>query len=177
MTSPDLTARPPARETPAAEPTLLALDAGVWETGWAIYRGRAAGETGAIRLPRGRRLYASERVAHLVGSLDCLVVRWRPTVVAYGQPSGIRWPAPALELLDAALMHWSARHRLPLYTYAAQDVRDALARRTHVPPDQLAFAVMLRLGLIGARKSTREWDALAVGYYHLWSTRRQLPQQ
>ncbi len=159
--------------------TLLALDAGVRETGWAIFHparmndasndtGNATGkDTGIIRLPRSRRLHAADRVAHLVKCLDSLVARWSPAAVAYGQPSGIRWPVPSLELLDAALVNWSAGHRLPLYTYSAQEVRAAIARHAHVPRDQLAYAVMSRLGLIGQSKTTHEWEALAIGYYHL----------
>ena len=168
--------------------TLLALDAGVRETGWAIFRthrpgaaplnhtgdnagnaaGNAAGsDTGVIRLPRSRSLDAADRVAHLVKCLDGLVARWQPAAVAYGQPSGIRWPVPSLELLDTALVNWSAGHRLPLYTYSAQEVRAAIARHSHVPRDQLAYAVMSRLGLIGQSKTTHEWEALAIGYYHL----------
>ena len=167
--------------------TLLALDAGVRETGWAIFRtyrpgaaplndtGGDAGDsarnagnhTGVIRLPRSRSLDAADRVAHLVKCLDGLVARWQPAAVAYGQPSGIRWPVPSLELLDTALVNWSAGHRLPLYTYSAQEVRAAIARHSHVPRDQLAYAVMSRLGLIGQSKTTHEWEALAIGYYHL----------
>ena len=196
-TSGDLTglAEQPAPE-PAAAMTLLALDAGVRETGWAIFRthrpgaaplndtgdnagnytgnntGNAAGnhtgsDTGVIRLPRSRSLDAADRVAHLVKCLDGLVARWQPAAVAYGQPSGIRWPVPSLELLDTALVNWSAGHRLPLYTYSAQEVRAAIARHSHVPRDQLAYAVMSRLGLIGQSKTTHEWEALAIGYYHL----------
>ena len=147
--------------------TLLALDAGVRETGWAIFRDADMDSTGIIRLPRSRSLDAADRVSHLVRCLDGMVARWNPAAVAYGQPSGIRWPVPSLELLDAALVNWSARHRLPLYTYSAQEVRAAIARHSHVPQDQLAYAVMARLGLIGQSKTTHEWEALAVGYYHL----------
>ena len=188
LTGGDLTglSEQPAPE-PAAAMTLLALDAGVRETGWAIFRthrpgaaplnhtggdagdsARNAGtDTGVIRLPRSRSLDAADRVAHLVKCLDGLVARWQPAAVAYGQPSGIRWPVPSLELLDTALVNWSAGHRLPLYTYSAQEVRAAIARHSHVPRDQLAYAVMSRLGLIGQSKTTHEWEALAIGYYHL----------
>ena len=147
--------------------TLLALDAGVRETGWAVFQPGRMNVTGVIKLSRSRSLDTAGRVAHLARCLDELVARWNPKAVAYGQPSGLRWPAPSLELLDQALTNWSARHRLPLYTYSAQEVRAAIARHSHVPPDQLAYAIMQRLGLIGESKSTHEWEALAIGYYHL----------
>ena len=100
-------------------------------------------------------------------SLDRLAARWQPGAVAYGQPAGIRWPEPSLELLDGSLARWATDLHLPLFTYSGQEVRAAIARHSRVPQDQLAYAIMQRLRLIGARKSTPEWEALAVGYYHL----------
>ena len=147
--------------------TLLALDAGVRETGWAVFQPDRMNVTGAIKVSRSRSLDGPGRVAHLVRCLDQLVARWQPKAVAYCQPTGIRWPAPTLELLDRALADWSGRHHLPLYTYSAQEVRNAIARHSHVSQEQLAYLVMLRLGLVGESKSTQEWEALAVGYYHL----------
>ena len=150
--------------------TLLALDAGVMETGWAVFRSDRIFDTGVIKMShsRSRNLDAAGRVDHLVRCLDGLVTRWMPEVVAYGQPSGIRWPAPSLDLLDNALINWSANHRLPLYTYPAQEVRASIVGHPNVPQEQLAYAVMRRLGLIGVSKSTHEWKALAIGHYHLY---------
>ena len=153
--------------------TLLALDAGVRETGWAVFRSdhgdgaNSMDETGIISLPRSINVDGAARVKHLVRCLDELVSRWNPANVAYGQPSGIRWPVPSLQLLDDALVNWSANHRLPLYTYSAQEVRSAIAGHSHVPQDQLAYAIMARLGLIGQSRTTHEWEAIAIGYYHL----------
>lgn len=160
-------AYPGAPDPPERDDILLALDAGVRETGWALFRSARPERTGSIRLPRRRSLTAADRVNHLVACLDQLVAYSQPMAVAYGQPSGLRWPMPALELLDTALRDWSAGHRLPLYTYSAQEIRAAIARHSQVPPDQLAYAVMARLGMIGYRKSTQEWEALAVGCYHI----------
>ena len=56
---------------------------------------------------------------------------------------------------------------LPLHAYTAQEVRSAIAGQTNASQDQLAFAVMERLGLIGLSKTPHEWEALAVGDYHL----------
>ena len=148
-------------------PVLLALNAGVRETGWAIFQQDRAGETGIIQLPRRRRTDTAARVLHLAAVLDVLVDRCQPAAIAYGQPSGVRWPEPALELLDASLVRWSAGHRLPLYTYPAAVIRAALLGHSRVPPEQLAYAVMARLRLIGYAKSTQEWEALAVGCCHL----------
>ena len=147
--------------------TLLALDAGIMETGWAVFPPHRLNATGVIRMSRSRSLDTVGRVAHLVRCLDELAAHWQPEAVAYGQPSGMHWPVPALELLDGALAEWSERHGLTLYTYSAEEVRASIARHSRVPPDQLAYAIMRRLGLIGVRKSTPEWEAMAIGYYHL----------
>jgi Holliday junction resolvasome RuvABC endonuclease subunit len=110
---------------------------------------------------------AEARLHQLVECLGLLVERWRPGAVAHSLPSGIHWPVPALELLNAALVQWSLRHRLRLYAYTAQEVRAAIAGHPNASRDQLAYAVMLSLGLIGQGKTTHEWEALAVGHYHL----------
>ena len=145
----------------------MALDARIMETGWAIFGPRSVSETGVIKMSRSRSLDTPGRVAHLVRCLDELAEQWDPQAVAYGQPSGMHWPVPALELLDGSLAEWSERRRLAFYTYSVEEVRAAVARHARVPQDQLAFAIMRRLGLIGERKSTPEWEALAIGYYHL----------
>jgi Holliday junction resolvasome RuvABC endonuclease subunit len=153
--------------------TLLAIDAGVRETGWAIFRWGRLMATGVIEGPHRRRVDAGIRIAHLLQGLDCLVRQWQPTAVAYSQPSGINWPVPALELLDAALIAWSERQQLELCGYSAQEVRSAIAGHPNISRDQLAYAVMVRLKLIGQSKTTHEWEAIAVGDYHLghWSAR------
>jgi Holliday junction resolvasome RuvABC endonuclease subunit len=147
--------------------TLLALDAGVRETGWAIFRPDFPPATGLLGVASRRRLVPRVRVSQLLAGLDRLVEEWRPGGVAHCQPSGIRWPVPALDLLEAALADWSNRHRLCLYSYTAQEVRSAIAGQPNASRDKLAYEVMVRLGLIGESKTTHEWEALAVGHYHL----------
>ena len=51
--------------------------------------------------------------------------------------------------------------------YTSQEVREAMTGHPNASRDQLAYAVMVSLGLIGQAKTTHEWEALAVGYYHL----------
>lgn len=146
--------------------TLLALDAGVRETGWAIFRPEGAIETGAIGTATRRRVDAESRVAQLVESLDLLVAQWQPVSVVHSLPSGIHWPVPALDLLQASLVQWSQKHGLAVHAYTAQEVRAAIVGHTNASRQQLAYAVMVRLGLIGQSKTTHEWEALAVGCYH-----------
>ncbi len=145
---------------------LLALDAGVRETGWAIFRQEGVIETGAIGTSTRRRVDAESRVGQLVNSLDLLVAQWQPVSVAHSLPSGIHWPVPALDLLQASLVQWSENHGLALHAYTAQEVRTAIVGHPNASRHQLAYAVMERLGLIGQSKTTHEWEALAVGCYH-----------
>ena len=154
--------------------TLLALDAGVRETGWAVVMlsGRQAGNqaepaTGIIKAPAPRRAGVQAKMEHLIRCLDDLVDQYSPQAVVHSRPSGIHWPVPSLELLEESLIGWSRRHKLPLHGYTAQEVRSAIAGQTNASQDQLAFAVMERLGLIGLSKSSHEWEALAVAEYHL----------
>ena len=148
-------------------PVLLELDAGVRETGWAMFVAEEPRTTGVIGSNARRRMDAEARVAQLVGKLDCLVEEWRPAAVVHSLPSGIHWKVPALDLLNTALLQWSKRHQLTLRPYTAQEVRDAIAGHPNASRDQLAYAVMEQLGLIGQAKTTHEWEALAVGHYHL----------
>ena len=129
--------------------------------------------TGVIGMPGRRGINARARLSYLVDCLDEIVLSWRPAAVAHSQPSGIHWPVPALELLDAALEEWSLRHQLPLYAYTAQEVRIAVTGHPNVPKEELAYAVMARLGLIGKEKTIHEWEAIAVGHYH-FSRRRSV---
>lgn len=147
--------------------TLLAIDAGVRETGWAIFQSEGLNSTGVIAVPGRGRVKGAVRVAHLIEGLDGLVAQWQPGAVACCQPSGINWSMPSLELLSSALCQWTQRHRLPLYSYSTQEVRAAIAGHPNASRDQLGYAIMVRLAMIGQGKTTHEWEAVAAGYYHL----------
>ncbi len=145
----------------------LALDAGVRESGWAVFGVESNPVTGVVKTGPRRRLDAHGRVSLLLEHLDRVAERWRPQSVVHSLPSGIRWQIQALELLERSLAQWSEKRRVPLYGYTAQEVRAAIAGHPNATGDQLGYAVMLRLGLIGQSKTTHEWEALAVGHYHL----------
>ncbi len=146
---------------------LLALDAGVRQTGWAIFCPGRQVTTGIVGI-RGRRgIDASARLTHLVECLDLLVEEWRPAAVDHSRPSGLHWSVPALELLESALQEWSQRHGLQIFAYTTQEVRTAVTGNPNTSKDELAYAVMAGLGLIGAEKNAQEWEAIAVGRYHL----------
>ena len=105
---------------------LLALDAGVRESGWAVFEDGATVTTGVIGVGTKRRTEAQARIAQLVESLDLLIERWSPGEVAHSLPSGIRWPVPALDLLSDKLVQWAMRHGLPVHAYTSQEVREAM---------------------------------------------------
>ncbi len=148
----------------AKGPVLLALDAGVRETGWAVFKDGELAESGITGLSTRRRLEPQVRVTHLIESL------WNPVAVALCQPSGINWPMPALDLLLLSLGQWSVERDLPQFSYTAQEVRTAIAGHPNASKDQLGYAIMLLLGLIGQGRTTHEWEAIAVGHYHLSRT-------
>ena len=146
---------------------LLSLDAGVRESGWAIFGSGDSVTTGVVGTRGKRGMGAEVRLSRLVRCLDLLVDRWRPNLVAHSLPSGIHWPVPALDLLSDHLAQWSRRHGLPIYAYTAQEVRAAITGHPNASRDQLAYEVMAILQLIGHSKTTHEWEALAVGHSHL----------
>lgn len=156
---------------PETGKTLLALDAGVRETGWALFLSEELEDTGIVTIPGRRGIEAATRINHLIQCLDTLVEQWSPAEVVYSQPSGIRWSVPSLELLETSLADWSRRNVLGLQAYTAQEVRSAIAGNAHASRDQLGYAVMTRFKMIGQCKSTHEWEAIAVGHYHLALTK------
>ena len=149
---------------------LLALDASVGETGWAVVdsgSSRMVEATGVIKTPGPRKSALDSRVDVLLADLDALVQWWRPSALVQSRPSRIHWPVPALELLEARLCQWAGRHLLPLYAYTAKEVRLSIVGKANASRDSLNYAVMEQLGLIGQSKTTHEWEALAAAYYHL----------
>ena len=154
--------------TPSIEgKTLLAIDAGVRETGWAIFQSERLDSTGVIAVAGRGRVKGAARVAHLTECLDDLLTQWQPGAVACCQPSGINWSIPSLELLNSALCRWAHQHSLRLYNYSTQEVRSAIAGHPNASRDQLGYAIMVLLGMIGQGKTTHEWEAVAAGHYHL----------
>ncbi len=145
---------------------LLALDAGVRETGWAVFEDGELAESGITGLSTRRKLEPEVRVSHLIESLDELSAKWTLRTVALCQPSGINWPVPALDLLVSSLAGWCTERGLAQFSYTAQEVRTAIAGHPNASRDQLGYAIMLLLGLIGQGRSTHEWEAIAVGHYH-----------
>ena len=125
---------------------LLALDAGVRETGWAVFKHGAVAASGVTGLSTRRKLEAEVRVSHLIDSLDVLADEWSPQVMALCQPSGINWPVPALDLLVLSLATWSSERRLPHFSYTEDTIEDVFWRwqwlgigPPKVPIDPLPF--------------------------------------
>lgn len=153
---------------PEHRPVLLALDSGSWESGWAVFLGEEVTATGLIGLRRLKDGPSSQdRLAHLVEKLDELAARWRPQAVVVSRASGLPQSMPAVELVSQGLREWSLRRGLPLHSYTDQEVRRTVVGRDRVSASQLAYGIMAMLGVEGQGRTTREWEAVAAGYYHL----------
>ena len=166
-----------AAATPPLTPTLLALDAGTRTTGWAVFHGYAPHQTGLITIRRRRPQRsaadapddAASRIPRLLAELDTLAAQHTPDAIALSRPNSPGATASAaLDALAAALDDWAQQAGIPLTPYPAAEVRRAVAGHPRAAPPALAHAVMTALNLLGARKSTPEWTALAVGAYHLY---------
>ncbi len=149
-----------------APQVILALDAGVGESGWAVFRDGKVEDTGVVGMHTRQRLDPEVRIAHLLAALEELAAKWQPQTIVLSRPSGINWPVPALDLLDDKLSRWSTDRAIGLAAYTAQEVRTAIAGHSNASKDQLGYAIMLKLGLIGQGRTTHEWEAIAVGHYH-----------
>jgi len=108
-----------------------------------------------------------------MAELDLLVQDSHPKSIACCQPSGINWTVPSIRLLEESLLNWSETRKIGFFSYTTQEIRAAIAGFANASPDRLGYAIMVRLGLIGQRRSTHEWEAVAVGYYHLCRTTGQ----
>jgi Holliday junction resolvasome RuvABC endonuclease subunit len=146
---------------------VLALDAGVRESSWAVFHEGKVEDTGVVGMRTRQRLDPKVRIAHLLSALEELAAIWHPQTIVLSKPSGINWPVPALDLLDDRICRWSSGRGGGLAAYTAQEVRAAIAGHPNASKDQLGYAIMLKLGLIGQGRTTHEWEAIAVGHYHL----------
>ena len=145
---------------------LLALDPGVRESGWAVFRGRAVAASGVIGLKTSQKMDPGLRIDHLLGSLEVLNEQWRLSTAVQCRPE-LNWPTPAAAQLKRRLAGWAEVQGISLTSYPTKEVRRAVTGNLNASTDQLGYAVMLQLGLIGQGRSTREWGAIAVGHYHL----------
>ncbi len=107
-------------------------------------------------------------MACLMSELDLLAEDSHSEAVACCQPSGINWTVPSIRLLEETLLAWAESRRIGFFSYTTQEIRAEIAGFANASPDRLGYAIMVRLGLIGQRRSTHEWEAVAVGYYHLF---------
>ncbi len=103
----------------------------------------------------------------MIGCLDEVAVEWRPDEVSLSEPSGLHWPVASVELLHNALADWAFGRGLRIFKYSTEEVRLAIAGLPNASRKELSYAVMARLGLVGLSKTTHEWEAIAVGVYHL----------
>lgn len=70
-------------------------------------------------------------------------------------------------MLGRAMNLWARSHDLPLHSYPPREIRTSLIGRANAGKEELTYAVMTRWGLLGEEKTTQEWNAVAVGDYHL----------
>ena len=115
------------------------------------------------------RVEPSHRISNHLEVLDAICARWHPACVVYSRAGGMNWGTPGLQLLEDALQKWADERDLSIGGYSAQEVRVAVAGTPNASRDALAFATMQRLRLIGQDRSSSEWEAVAVGHYHLES--------
>ena len=135
-------------------------------------------ETGLIiAYHRATCVNLDERIAATRSQLDMVVAAWQPGEIACGMPTPLQLPSQQAtgELLAAAMEEWSSHHHLPLFPYHLRDIRAGILGRGTAAKEELAYVVMTRWGLLGQGKTTHEWNAIAVGEYHLRVCRGEPP--
>lgn len=145
---------------------LLALAAGLRETGWAVFHGSTVAASGVAGLKARRKMEPADRIAHQMNALSAVALRWRAVCAVRSRADNISWRVPGQGQLDDALRIWADGLAIPLFDHTIREVRAAVAGRSNAPRDALCYAIMRRLGLIGQSRATAEWEAIAVGYYH-----------
>ena len=115
------------------------------------------------------RVEIPARIKGIESALDSIVEAWWSEEVVRGQPSPRQLPhhQEGIEALSRALERWTRGHNLPLYSHSLHEIREAIIGRASGAKEELAYAVMTRWGLLGEGKTTHEWNAIAVGDYHL----------
>ena len=154
---------------------LLALYPGLKQTGWAIIYGNQGpsgpatrvAASGAAGLRTRRKLDPQERITAQLETLNAVVDLQQPVQAILSRAGGVSRQQPGLRLLETALAEWADPRRLPLTVCSATEVRAAVAGRSNASKDELEYAVMRCLRLIGQTRSAHEWEAIAAGYYHL----------
>ncbi len=118
---------------------------------------------------RQRPAVVSERIRTIATEVDRMAHRWSPGEVVCGKPSLIQLPPQQMwmEMLIEALETWAQGRRLSLVCYTLREIRTAVTGRANVAKEELAYSMMTRWGLLGHGKTTHEWNAIAVGDYHL----------
>ena len=111
----------------------------------------------------------TERIKSIGYELDRVVQRWGPEEVACGKPSPLQLPhqKEGIDMLTRSLESWAQRRSLKLFCYPHREIRVAISGRANASKDEMAYMIMTRWRLLGEGKSTHEWNAIAVGDYHL----------
>ena len=166
------------RPTSSTAPGLLALYPGLRQTGWAVIReGERAGQFGARVVDCGvadlgiaRKLDPSARITGHLKVLDAVYSRWRPDALVCSRSGGFSRRVTGLQWFFEALQDWADGNGLPITTYAAAEVRAAVAGKPNASREALAYAVMQHFRLIGENLTAVEWESMAVGCHHLQRT-------
>ena len=118
---------------------------------------------------RSRHVEVAARIKAIEEELDSMAETWNPHEVACGKPSlmHLAHQQAGVKMLVHALERWAEVRNLPLHSYTSREIRTAILGRCNAAREELVFAVMTRWDLLGKGKTTHEWNAIAVGDYHL----------
>ena len=159
--------------------TILALDPGLRDLGYAILRGRKLVDSGVRTfrfVPRARRH------AQALRTLADWIRRHQPTVLVLEATNRSSEPTfQALRALTTSMRRMARRHGLECVAYSAQTVRKALVGNGWASKRDVAVALAARYPTLRVFvRQNRQWkeryfqnmfDAVALAVHHQVSTR------
>ena len=154
--------------------TILALDPGLRDLGWAVLSGRKLLDSGVETF---RFVPRSRRHAAVLAAVRTWFDRHDPDVLVLEATSGDREPPfPAMRRLERALKGQAARRGIPSVVYPAQAVRRSLLGNGWAGKDEVAIALAARFPTVRIYlRQNRRWkerffqnrtDALALAVHH-----------
>lgn len=150
---------------------ILGIDPGTVRTGYALVEEAEGGprvvDYGAIQIPHA--LSMGEKLNLIFGRLGEVIARSSPSAVAVEKVFFARNVHSALVLGQArgVAILAAARAGLPVYEYAALQVKEAVAGYGRAPKGQMQEALKLLLGLPEVPQPEDAADALAVAICHI----------
>ncbi len=157
---------------------ILGLDPGLETTGYGVLDLTPAGvrvaEGGVLRSAVGRDpADMGDRVKSLYDGLVEVLEQWQPTAIAIEQLyAHVEHPRTSILMAHARGVYFlaAAQRGIPVFSYAATQVKKAVTGSGRASKEQMQHAVMRELGLTKPPEPHDVADALGIALCHVFSS-------